>query len=261
MKKLKFLSAVALATVLLTSCLDGGNNEQSGYTYGVIDFSMDAMGNVAYTADNVPVYASTFSNLTTDECVYFTYTINYDDPANNAGKKYLTATVPQYARLDNNGRVEPVDTAKTSPTAIKKGELTTVDAGIVAGGAYSATIKDYLFLGSSHEKSANDQTNEYFLQIDPSQEPQVVDGKNVYDFFLRVVKKTDGKNTIWTSVFNYAIRAGNYISSLEAKEKSKGSDTFNFRINYIKEFNKDTTEATWAKSKVLSYMINKETDK
>lgn len=260
MKKLKFLSAVALATVLLTSCLDGGNNEQSGYTYGVIGFSLDAMGNVAYTGDNVPVYASTFSELTDNECVYFGYTINYDDPA-NSGKKYLTATVPQYIRLNNTGRVEAVDTAKTSPTSIKKGELTTVDAGIVAGGAYSATIKDFLFLGSSHEKSANDQTNEYFLQIDPSQEPQVVDGKNVYDFFLRVVKKADGKNTIGTSVFNYAIRADSYISSLEAKEKSKGSETFNFRINYIKEFNKDTTEATWAKSKVLSYMINKETDK
>lgn len=260
MKKLKFLSAVAMATVLLTSCLDGGNNEQSGYTYGVIGFSLDAMGNVAYTGDNVPVYASTFSELTDNECVYFGYTINYDDPA-NSGKKYLTATVPQYIRLNNTGRVEAVDTAKTSPTSIKKGELTTVDAGIVAGGAYSATIKDFLFLGSSHEKSANDQTNEYFLQIDPSQEPQVVDGKNIYDFFLRVVKKEDGKNTIGTSVFNYAIRAGNYISSLEAKEKSKGSETFNFRINYIKEFNKDTTEATWTKSKVFSYMINKETNK
>lgn len=260
MKKLKFLGAVAMATVLLTSCLDGGNNEQSGYTYGVIGFSLDAMGNVAYTGDNVPVYASTFSELTDNECVYFGFTINYDDPA-NSGKKYLTATVPQYIRLNNTGRVEAVDTAKTSPTSIKKGELTTVDAGIVAGGAYSATIKDFLFLGSSHEKSANDQTNEYFLQIDPSQEPQVVDGKNVYDFFLRVVKKTDGKNTIGTSVFNYAIRAGSYISSLEAKEKSKGSETFNFRINYIKEFNKDTTEATWSKSKVLSYMINKETNK
>ena len=120
MKKLKFLSAVAMATVLLTSCLDGGNNEQSGYTYGVIGFSLDAMGNVAYTGDNVPVYASTFSELTDNECVYFGYTINYDDPA-NSGKKYLTATVPQYIRLNNTGRVEAVDTAKTSPTSIKKG--------------------------------------------------------------------------------------------------------------------------------------------
>ena len=261
MKKLKFLSAVAMATVLLTSCLDGGKNEQSGVSYGVVGFSTDAMGYVAYTADEVPVYASGFNNLKDDECVFFAVNINYDDPANNSGKKYLTATVSQYSRLNNTGRVEPVDTAKTSPTSIKQGEITAVDAGIVTTGAYSATIKDFLFLGSSHEKSANDQTNEYFLQIDPSQEPQVVDGKNIYDFFLRVVKKEDGKNTIGTSVFNYAIRAGNYISSLEAKEKSKGSETFNFRINYIKEFNKDTTEATWTKSKVFSYMINKETNK
>ncbi|MFV0584706.1 MAG: hypothetical protein ACK5N4_22040 [Parabacteroides gordonii] len=257
MKKLKFLGAVAMATVLLTSCLDGGKNEQSGAAFGVIGFSMDAMGNVAYTGDDVQVYASSFNELQDNECVYFAFNINYDDPA-NSGKKYLTATVSQYVRLDNTGRVEPVDTAKTSPTSIKKGEITAVDAGIVATGAYSATIKDYLFLGSSHEKSANDQTNSYYLQIDPSQEPQVVDGKNVYDFFLRVVKVSDGKNTIGTSSFNYAIRAGGYISSLESKEKAKGSDTFNYRINYIKEFNKDTTEATWAKSKVLSYMINKE---
>ena len=254
MKKLKFLGVIAMATVLLTSCLDGGNNEQSGSAYGVIGFSMDAMGNVAYTGDNVPVYASKFSDLTDNECVLFAFNINYDDPA-NAGKKYLTATVSQYVRLDNTGRVEPVDTAKTS---IKKGELAVVDAGVVAGGVYSATIKDYLFLGSSHEKTTSDQTNSYFLQIDPTKEPQAVDGKNVYDFFLRVVKKSDGKGTIGTNAFNYAIRAGGYISSLEAKEKAKGNEAFYFRINYIKEFNKDTTEATWGKSKVLSYTIAKD---
>lgn len=257
MKKLKFLGAVAMATVLLTSCLDGGKNEQEGTAYGVIGFSTDAMGYVAYTSDNVPVYASKFNDLSENDCVLFAFNINYDDPA-NSGKKYLTATVSQYIRLDNKGKVEPVDTADIS---IKKGELAVVDAGVVAGGSYSATIKDYMFLGSSHEKSTTDQTNSYFLQINPSQEPQVVDGKNVYDFFLRVVKVADGKGTIGTNAFNYAIRAGSSISSLEAKEKAKGSESFNFRINYIKEFNKDTTEATWSKSKVLSYMINKETNK
>lgn len=75
MKKLKFLSAVAMATVLLTSCLDGGKNEQSGVSYGVVGFSTDAMGYVAYTADEVPVYASGFNNLKDDECVFLRSTL------------------------------------------------------------------------------------------------------------------------------------------------------------------------------------------
>lgn len=257
MKKLKFLGVVAMATVLLTSCLDGGNNEREGSAYGVIDLSMDAMANVAYTDDNTPVYASAFTNLTNNDCILFAYKINYDDPVNSGQNKYLTATVSQYVKLDK-GQVETV--VDSTNESIRPNEMAAVDAGVVTMSAYSTTVKNYLFIGSNHEKSSSDQNNSYILQINPVQEPEVVDGKNVYDFFLRVIKNSDGKNTIGSTTYNYVFPAGHYISSLEAKEKGKGSDAFYFRINYIKEFNKDSTEATWGKSKVMGYNIYKGTN-
>ena len=61
MKKLKSLGVGAAATILLTSCLDG-NNEQTFTSFGVIDFSMEA-GLVAYTDDYTPIYSPQFKDL------------------------------------------------------------------------------------------------------------------------------------------------------------------------------------------------------
>ena len=90
MKKLKSLGAVAVATVLLTSCLDG-NNESSLNGIGVIDYS-DDFRTVAYIDDYTPVYSPVFKDLKTGDCIYFTSTYSSDDPANNGSNKYVTVT-------------------------------------------------------------------------------------------------------------------------------------------------------------------------
>jgi len=133
-----------------------------------------------------------------------------------------------------------------------------LDAGLLYATQYSYTVKNFLFIGSSHEKVATDQDNTYYLQYDPSQEPQTVDGKRVYDFFLRVVKNSDGKGITGTNPFNYAFNTYGSLKSLESKETAAGNETLNIRINYIKEFNKDSTAATWGKSQVYQTAIYKE---
>ena len=249
MKKLKSLGVVAAATILLTSCLDG-NNEQTFTSFGVIDFSMEA-GLVAYTDD----YSPQFKDLQENDCIYFTGTLNRDDPANDGSKKYLTVSnAVVLNRLDNKGYFESrVDTA-----IIKPNEIAALDAGLLYATQYSYTVKNFLFIGSSHEKVATDQDNTYYLQYDPSQEPQTVDGKRVYDFFLRVVKNSDGKGITGTNPFNYAFNTYGSLKSLESKETAAGNETLNIRINYIKEFNKDSTAATWGKSQVYQTAIYKE---
>ena len=67
MKKLKFLGVMAMAALLFTSCLDGGNNEQSGAAIGVVDFSMEAMKNLAYVNDYTALYSPQFESLTTGD--------------------------------------------------------------------------------------------------------------------------------------------------------------------------------------------------
>lgn len=253
MKKLKSLGVVAAATILLTSCLDG-NNEQTFTSFGVVEFSMEA-GMVAYTDDYTPIYSPQFKDLKENDCIYFTGTLNRDDPANDGSKKYLTVSnAVVLNRLDNKGYFESrVDTA-----IIKPNEIAALDAGLLYATQYSYTVKNFLFLGSSHEKVATDQDNTYYLQYDPSQEPQTVDGKRVYDFFLRVVKNSDGKGITGTNPFNYAFNTYGNLKTLESKETAAGNETLNIRINYIKGFNEDSTAATWGKSQVYQTTIYKE---
>lgn len=255
MKKLKSLGVVAAATILLTSCLDGGNNEQSGVTIGVIDFSMDAMKNLAYVNDNMAIYSPQFEPLTSGDCIVFPFTINFDDPMNSGTNKYLTATVANYQKLDEGLLLTNVDTV-----GIRENEITAIDASVISGDATGyGTVKNYLFLGSSHPNVSTDQKNMYELQYDPSQTPKEVEGKRVYDFYLRVVKQVDGKGTVGTNTLNYVFRAGSAIEMLKSKEKAENQEALYIRLNYIKEFNKDTDLPIWGTSKLMGFPILKET--
>ena len=254
MKKLKSLGVVAAATILLTSCLDG-NNERSLNGFGVIYYS-DDFRMVAYIDDYTPVYSPVFKDLQKDDCIFFTSTYSSDDPANNGTNKYLTVTNAAVLNKLEKGRFVPqVDTTNIMP-----GEIAAMDAGVLnySYTQYSFTNHNFLFVGSSHEKVASDQSNEYILQYDYNQEPQTVDGKRVYDFFLHVVKKADGKGVPGTNPFNYVFDTQGYFKTLQSRETAAGNETLNIRFNYIKEFNKDSTAATWGKSQVYQTAIYKE---
>lgn len=256
MKKLKFLGVMAMATVLLTSCLDGGSNESSLNGFGVIDLSMDAMANVAYIDDYTQVYSPQFKDLSEGDCIYFSSTLKRDDPANDGSKKYWTVSdaivLNKLDKSDEFGAA--LDTANIIPN-----EIAALDAGLLrAITEYSFTIKNYFFIGSSHEKVAPDQNNRYIMQYDPNQEPQEVDGKRVYDFFVRIVKESDGKGITGSNAFNYVFNTRGYFKILQAKEKAAGKELLNIRINYLKSYDEATNTKTWAKSQVYSTMIPKE---
>lgn len=249
------LGAMAAATLLFTSCLGDGNNEQTLQGFGVVDFSMEAMRNVAYIDDYTPICSAegAFDDLNAGDCIYFTSTYSSDNPANASGKKYLTVTnTAVLNKLDKGDFISRLDTAN-----IKPGEMAVLDAGVLPYSCtqYSFTNHNYLFVGSSHANVATDQKNSYFLECNYDQEPVEVDGKRVYDFFLRVVKNEDGKGVTGTNPFNYAFQTGGFFKTLEARETAAGKETLNIRFNYIKEFNADTTAATWGRSQVYSIQI------
>lgn len=252
MKKLKSLGVVAAATILLTSCLDG-NNESSLNGFGVIDYS-DDFRTVAYIDDYTPVYSPVFKDYQPEDCIYFTSTYSSDDPANNGSNKYATVSNAVVTnKLEKGDFYSIVDTANIMPN-----EIAALDATLMFGTQYSFTLKNFMFLGSSHEKVAMDQSNRYILQYNPSEDPQTVDGKRVYDFFLRVVKNADGKGVVGNNAFYYAFKTNGHFKTLQSRETAAGNETLNIRINYIKEFNKDTTAATWGKSQVFQTTIYKE---
>lgn len=98
----------------------------------------------------------------------FTSTYSTDDPENNDSNKYWTVTnAVVTTKLDNSGQfVARVDTAN-----IKPGEMATLDAALMYATQSSYTLKNYLILGSSHGKVANDQSNTYYLEYNYDQEP------------------------------------------------------------------------------------------
>lgn len=255
MKKLKCLGVAAMATLLLTSCLEGGENSQTANGFGVVDFSVDAMANVVYVDDYTQCYAPQFKDLSEGDCVFFTGTLNYDDPANDGSKKYLTisnATVTNKLEKSNEF-LGVLDTANIIPS-----EMVTLNAGLLTGTLNSFTVKNYLFIGSSHEKVATDQNNRYIMQYDPSQEPKEESGKRIYDFFLRVVKVSDGKGVPGTNPFNYTFYTQGYFKSLQSKETAAGNNTVNIRINYLNSYDEATNTKKWGRSQVYSIEIPKE---
>lgn len=246
MKKLKFLSAVALATVLLTSCLDGGNNENSYEAYAVVKMSTKSFKNLAYENDYYPpIYHPDLDQLLDGQCIRAWKKINGDDPVNQSGNEYYTASEMKYIKVPTGNVSYSVEDTKI----IKDNEMTVLDVGT---GGY---IKGMLFLITSHPDASTDQTNRIDLSYDRSQEVEEVNGQRVYNIYVRAVKVADGKTNKGNVAFENAYPMSSFFSYASAQEKNNNQEHVYFRFNYIKEFNKDSTEATWATSKVLDYPI------
>ncbi|WP_455641336.1 BFO_2992 family lipoprotein [Parabacteroides sp.] len=246
MKKLKSLVAVAMTAVVLTSCLDGGNSESQYEAYAVVKMSTKSFRNLAYESDySVPIYSPQLDNLTDGQCIYAWKKINGDDPVNQSATEFYTASEFQYRKISKG----EVATSLDDTTTIKKNEMTVLDAGAVS------YIKGMLFVLSSHPNAASDQTNQISLSYDRSQEVKEISGQRVYEIFLRAVKVTDGKNNTGTVTFDNAFEMSSFFNYAISQEKAENKQNVYFRFNYIKEFNKDTTAATWATSKVIDYPI------
>lgn len=250
MKKLKFLGVVAMATVLLTSCLDGGNNENAYEAYAVVKMSTKSFKNLAYESDyGVPIYYPELDKLQDGQCIFAWKKINGDDPVNQSATEYYTASEFQYRKVSTGDVFYNIDDTAT----IKKDEMTVLN---VALGGY---VKGMLFVLSSHPNASSDQSNHVSISFDRNQEVKEINGERVYDVFLRSVKLSDGKNSVGSVAFENAFPMSTFFNYASAQEKSHNKSSVYFRFNYIKEFNKDTTAATWGTSQVINYQIPQET--
>lgn len=258
MKNLKFLGVVAMATVLLTSCLDGGKNEADFTAYGVLSYDSKFGKNMFFIADEVPYYVAALANdpnfMGDGECLVANLHVDRDSPeyADATSKGYYVATTPSgYSKLDKYSIIPSLtDTVKPLDK-----ELTLKD---VAQSGYSK-IKNFLFLSLTYPTVVNDQKNRFDLSYNYSQEPVVVDGKRVYDFFIRVVKTEDGKGaTLQNATQVVTFDGRNEFSRLLNIEKASNAESLNLRLNYVKEFDKDTTRITSWGTEIIKFAIPKE---
>lgn len=245
MKRLKFLGVAAVAALMLTSCLDGGSNEVSGVTYGVVKFSTTSYRNLLYELTGMTVYHSSLESLMDGDCITCYRKINQGDAANKSTGEYWTASALTYEKIDKGTVLYSVE----DTTTYKKGEMSAIDVAVVG------YIQGMLFVQSAHPNSASDQTVSMTLSYDQNGETETVDGQNVYNLFLRVQKIADGKSTTGNVAFNNVFSMSDFFTYASAAEKAKGNEVVNFRFNYITAFNADTTQATWTTSKVINYQI------
>lgn len=250
MKKLKFLGVVAMATVLLTSCLDGGNNEQQYESYAVVKMSTKSFKMLAYeNSSPLPIYHSQLEGLNEGQCIRAFQKINFDDPINSAGNDYYTASEFQYVKI-TTGNVLPV---LEDTTAVKEKEIPVLDAALIPQlGTY---IEGMLFVATSHPNSETDQQTEVVLSYNRGSEVEEVNGKRVYNLFLRAQKLTDGKNSTGNITAETAFPMSSFFSYASSIEKGKSQEYVHFRFNYIKEIDKDTKKAVWASTQVIDYPI------
>ena len=244
MKSLKYLVLMAVSMILFTSCISGSGNEMAGTTYGVVKYSTTSNRNIIHEVTGLYVYHPAIESLQSGDCVVYYRKINQDDEANQSASQYWTASEVTYQKIDRR-EMEP---ALKDTSVMDEGELVTVEVGVIG------YVEGVLFIQASHPNSATDQTMEVSLSYNQNDEPEVVDGQNVYNLFLRTKKLTDGKSSSGTLAFESAFEFENFLTNACAAEKAKGKEVVNFRFNYIKDIDANS-HASWTTSKVINYQI------
>lgn len=259
MKKLKFLglAAIAAGMVSLTSCLDGGGNSSTGGGFGVVDFDLDAMGNVVKDDYGTKVYSTGFANLNPGEYVMYYCSIDWDAQPSS---KYITASVGQgqVAKFDKWSTDSYItDTASVLPNEIAMSKVGFVQTPI-NNVPYVLRANSHVFVTSTLKNMPSDQVISYDLSYDGALEPVQVEGVNVYDFYLRATKVGEGKKTEQdipvVNVFDF----NSFLNRAISKERAAGAKVVNVRLNYIKEFSKDSTSWEWDKSDIAPFPIPSE---
>lgn len=263
MKKLFLGSLLAVCALLMTSCLDGGKNEYSGVGFGVVGYSEKSFKPVLHMAGGVTFYSPeidknvTLGKISPNDCALVGYYVDNEIPENSpenvAAYGFTTATITNYTnvpRIPFSFQLQ--DTTVVDPDEMLVSMVDNLNTGL-------AFVKKDLWkilIATNHDDFVEGQKQEFSLSYNPEQEPEIVNGEKVYDFYLRVVKTQDGEKTLTTQqgLLN-AADATQFVNAI----KAKGEKTLSFRINCVKKLNEDKTKiAEWISSEVKTYPLPEE---
>jgi hypothetical protein len=255
MKKLSFIGLLSVCTLLFTSCLEGGSNEQSrNGVPGVVRFDAKIMKTVIDAPDFYPFafYDPNMASLglMEEDCVIFGYSVNYNDAANASFQTtgIIEGTITSISVLTQYS-VQPslIDTTKLMD------QEQPIAYAVAASGGW-LYLSNKLFLASEFKQKTDQKTN-WLLYYDPELPTKEIDGKKVYSLFLRATLQTEGKAPeINGSVIN-AFEARRFFESISNFEKNQGKKEAYFQINYIKEIKEDST-FTWGQPEVLTFALS-----
>lgn len=258
MKKLFLGSLLAVCTLLMTSCLGNGSNQESGIGYGIIDYSDKTFKPIIKTG-GISLYSPEVENFVNKgevergNCCIFAYTLDHDLPGNSStavsSNGYYTVTISQYGDIKRHWVESTLsDTAVVAPNEMlvssidKSNTVFLIDKGV-----------KMLFLATVHENFVKDQKQDFRMSYATDQEPELVNGEDVYNLFLRVEKTSDDKGTSSTQALINAFDVNDFLTSFQYKEEQKSKKSLKFRVNFANKFNADSTKIEWKASDVITY--------
>jgi hypothetical protein len=211
----------------VASCLgDGGQKISLGSYPGVVVKRNDSAK--IYLKGHDVVYSPQItSSVDNGDCVIIDFTLDYGIPENSDSgrvKGYLTVDI---------SRITPV-ASQTAHSILTDTAAVLPDEHTVSSiQQRSAFILNHFFLYTEH-RSDNTSPLYFDLSYDPNQ--AVTD--KTYDLFLRVTKNTEASPVTQLQVQCNAFD----LSELSKRE----TDSLIFRINYVQDFNKDSTLINWS---------------
>ncbi len=265
MKKKVLYGATFLVAIMMmfTSCLGDGDNQISlNNQPGVIRFDMKTSKNVMDTGYG-PIYNPIFdnsSNFQEGGCYLVSFTLNQDRVENSNGQ----AAANGYYTVD----------LLASPTLIEKGmtfssirdttevypDEQALTSAIVSSGEGQYMffyVNGYAFI-QSYFTGLNKQETAWELSYNGSVSSSMVevDGKHVYDLYLRatITKEGSTPSEDFAPINAYYIKG--YVDQINQAEQNNSAGAFYFRINYIKSI-KDGV-ATWGQSGLMGFGVTKE---
>lgn len=238
---------LTVCMVMLTSCLDDGNNEQQGSVYAVAGASKDFSRIVlTYSDGQLPFYLKNVpeTSLTNGDCYLIGYSYKDEDNPDPTTLGYLNVTITQQIVTVPKGvtRYSP-DTASTA----YENEIPI--ASIYQGSGSMSYVSGYFFFTSVINDMKEKQEQD--IQVSFAYDPEPVTESNVryYNLYLRAIKTTEGSGTSGTGYDTKAYQIRTFINNAGAREKELNSSatSINVRLNYIKEFDSTTGAPVWDK--------------
>lgn len=248
MKSFKFLglSVVAAMLLVLTSCLNG-NNEEQGIAFGVYAYNSTYQP-VVHTDTNRDMVFSGLESRMNDKYCIFSYKLNYEmqDQTKPYYQVELTGT---YVKVPDGGYARSI--FNNDELAKQENEQTftqIVPAAIVLADRV-------LFFENTLNNAIEKQTT--FYQLYYNLDSVDTSGtEKVYNLYMKATRDKTGESTSLGLEY-IAFDIENFWRAASDKE---GKNDFKINFKYVKSINKETNAIEWGQisQPILFYNLNKE---
>ena len=235
MKKCSMWAVAALSAmmVMFTSCLNGGTNEVSGWTSGVMTRNMNAGGLMMLNTGGAMLYVPELDNEDTypaNTCLGVNFMIDYSSDANAAASQqnYLVASLLQTPEVIEQWRA----TFATDTVNLMDNEILLTSA--YAASNYQNYVNGWLMF-ASNVRIGSRQIAEWKVYY--PQNPTVTatsQGINCYDFYIRATIEGDETGATVSSVLN-AYYLKSILDRINSMERNEGNEMFNIRFKFAKD--------------------------